>query len=397
MCWNVWSVLSEEKLTNCLQILEDHEISIACLSESWFDAKTGPFSNIIKNAGFKLHHAYRENKKGGGVAILFKNNMSVKEGEESTSEYTSFEYVSVLLALHSKRTILILCIYRKQEISFSSFLDEYSELMDRMMIKGNSLLVVGDFNVWIEVKENVQSKKLSTLMHAYGMSQMIQEPTHRDGHTLDHVYFNEHQIEIHHEVMKDETGFKTDHFQIILDIPAANVIDTTTMISLRKLKEVDLPKFKVDLLNSYSLLDCSQSFEEVIMKYDQLSREVVNEHAPVVTRSRKPFEPAWIDQEYRKNRSMRRKAERDWKRNKTDENKEKYIEQKKVCIAMAISKRTSYYSELVGGSEHCQKSLFKIANEVLDKNTERVLPSHSDSKILADEFNEYYIDKVNKI
>ena len=54
---------------------------------------------------------------------------------------------------------------------------------------------------------------------------------------------------------------------------------------------------------------------------------------------------------------MRRKAERDWKQNKTDENREKYIEQKKVCIDMAISKRTLYYSELVGGSEHCQKSM----------------------------------------
>ena len=38
-----------------------------------------------------------------------------------------------------------------------------------------------------------------------------------------------------------------------------------------------------------------------------------------------------------------------------------------------------------------------MANHFLDKNSERVLPSHSDSKQLANEFNQFYVDKVQKI
>ena len=41
--------------------------------------------------------------------------------------------------------------------------------------------------------------------------------------------------------------------------------------------------------------------------------------------------------------------------------------------------------------------LFKVANELLDKKQEQVLPIHSDAKELADEFNKYYIDKIKKI
>ena len=52
---------------------------------------------------------------------------------------------------------------------------------------------------------------------------------------------------------------------------------------------------------------------------------------------------------------------------------------------------------MISDAESCQKSLFKVANELLDKNSERVLPSHSDSKQLANEFNQFYVDKVQKI
>ena len=81
---------------------------------------------------------------------------------------------------------------------------------------------------------------------------------------------------------------------------------------------------------------------------------------------------------------------------KTDENMTIYIQQKKLCTNMALEKQTSYYSKLIGDAESYQKSS-KVANQLLDKNSERVLPSHSDSKQLANEFNEFYVDKVQKI
>ncbi len=37
-----------------------------------------------------------------------------------------------------------------------------------------------------------------------------------------------------------------------------------------------------------------------------------------------------------------------------------------------------------------QKMLYKVVNEVLDKNKIRYLPEHEDPIQLANEFNEYY-------
>ena len=65
---------------------------------------------------------------------------------------------------------------------------------------------------------------------------------------------------------------------------------------------------------------------------------------------------------------------------------------------MSLSKQTIYYSKMVEDSKNCQRSLFKIVNELLDKkNRENILLSHTDPKQLADDFNSYYIQKVMKI
>ena len=45
----------------------------------------------------------------------------------------------------------------------------------------------------------------------------------------------------------------------------------------------------------------------------------------------------------------------------------------------------------------CQKTLFKIANTLMDKNECKVLPPHSDPEILANDFNNFYVDKLRKI
>ena len=71
--WNVRSLLNVQKLANLLQTLEDNDIQVACLCETWFDQQIGTFTPTIKAAGFEIKHATREGKKGGGAAILYNN------------------------------------------------------------------------------------------------------------------------------------------------------------------------------------------------------------------------------------------------------------------------------------------------------------------------------------
>jgi exonuclease III len=201
LVWNVWSIAKEEKLGNFLQILEDRNISIACITETWFDRKNGTFSKTIKDAGFKLNHDFRTDKRGGGCAIIYKRNLLVKNGKASSSEFTSFEYSSIILTLKSRRKLLIVCVYRKQEIQFTVFHNEFTSYMDQVMKAGNMLCVVGDFNVWVDVDGDKEAETMLELMSTYGLEQNVNGPTHREGHTLDQIYINPYQLDSHHSVI----------------------------------------------------------------------------------------------------------------------------------------------------------------------------------------------------
>ena len=116
MIWNVWSILNELKLNTFLQIIEDKNIHLACITETWFDAKNGKSTATVKEAGYGIAHCVRDDKRGGGTAVIYKEELKVKEGECSGSKYESFEFSSIYLK-HDASRIMIICIYRKQEVA----------------------------------------------------------------------------------------------------------------------------------------------------------------------------------------------------------------------------------------------------------------------------------------
>ena len=157
VAWNVWSILNEQKLSNFLQVLEDQNFQIACITETWFDSQNGKFTAAIKNAGFKLIHSYREDKRGGGTAIMYRSQLKVKKGEESSSKYESFEFCYIIVSYDSANLILV-CIYRKQEVQFKTFCKEFELFMDKLSERVEELLVVGDFNVWADAVDDPDTK-----------------------------------------------------------------------------------------------------------------------------------------------------------------------------------------------------------------------------------------------
>ena len=64
---------------------------------------------------------------------------------------------------------------------------------------------------------------------------------------------------------------------------------------------------------------------------------------------------------------------------------------------MSVAKQETFYAKVINDSGNDQKVLFNIVNNLLDKQKVRALPEHTDPRKLADEFNEYYIEKIKKL
>ena len=398
MMWNVWSILNPEKLRSVLQVLEDNQIQIACITETWFDAEKGIFTSAIKSEGYEIIHSPRSDKRGGGTAIIYKNNLKVKKGASSSSKYESFEFSYVYLKNQGTR-IVLLCIYRKQEVACKIFCRELEELMDDVSNTTEALLVMGDFNVWVDVESNSDAKKLTTLMSAYGLSQLIKESTHKEGHTLDHLYHNEHMFTLSHTVHKDTFGISTDHLPCIVTIPCERKEEQEITRMIRKIKNMDLETFKQNLDEIVNnVITSDDNFERTYEKFKQETENLLNKHCPLEPQKVKRSKgPEWMDEEYKIARAARRKLDRIWKKTKSEEDHQRYIDQRTLCAQLAISKQERHFSKVIDSAENKQKSLFKVVDKLLDKKDERILPVHTDPVALADNFNKYYIDKIDKL
>ena len=397
MCWNVWSILNEFKLSNFLQVIEDHDIHIACICETWFDSLTGKHTSEIKRAGFDIIHAHRATKAGGGTAVMYRNTLNVKKGEASSSKYSSFEY-SFIYLYSGRLKIMLICLYRNQKISMNLFCDELVTFLENVFEKSDILIIVGDFNVWVDVEDNLDAKKLLKEMGAYGFTQIIEEPTHRCGHTLDHVYVNLYQMNLNAYVINDGFGVSPDHYPVMLEIPINESKVENTTISYRKIKDINLEKFQNEIQAIYSNINYNNNFASVYGSFQESTHKLLDLHAPIVTRrTRKHCNVPWVDAEFKNCRAKRRRLERIWRRTKNTESRDNYMTQRKLCAELSISKQRLFYSKEIEQSSGNNKSLFKIVKEILDRKSERQLPTHTDPLHLANKFNDYYIDKIKNI
>ena len=203
---------------------------------------------------------------------------------------------------------------------------------------------------------------------------------------------------------------KFDHFPIIFDLPwevlTCNVEEQTPVFKqYRKLKQINQDAFKSTLRDEFgnTLLDHqNSSFPQYLEMYNQCLSSALDHHAPVQTKlfSNQQLErrdPEWMDEEYKSERRIRRKLERNSKRLQTPESKRLCVEQRDRCITMANNKMCSFYRNLISSTDN-QNVLFKTVSRLWGKNKPKQLPDcDGDFTKLANQFNHYFSDKIAKI
>ena len=205
-------------------------------------------------------------------------------------------------------------------------------------------------------------------------------------------------MELNCEVLGETFEVTTDHYPIIVEFPQINHQQKKRTIKYRDTKNMDVESLTADFKKMFEEINGTENsdFEMNYIQYDCKARKIVDERAPMITKTiREDQYPPWMDAEFKLNRAKRRKLEKGCKKNPGL--KAEYIEQRKLCAKMAVVKQREYYTKLVSDAGKDQKTLFKIANELLDKRKVKILPEHDDPKQLANEFNRYYIEKIEKI
>ena len=103
------------------------------------------------------------------------------------------DYSDLLVQLPTPCKLRIIIVHRtppseNHRVPISTFLiKEFADLMVSVILSKERLLVLGDFNIHLDVPNGIDAVKFLDLLESLGLEQHVAEPTHIFGHRLDLV------------------------------------------------------------------------------------------------------------------------------------------------------------------------------------------------------------------
>ena len=250
---NTRSIKSDRKGNSLEDYVNDTAYHIYAITETWLpadadkgDQSWGPsihgYSNIASRG--------RKRKTGGGVTWFIRNDL-IKDVEEID---TGFPYRDEMQVSHIRLSGLdLVCAYIIPDMPEDFHLNvlRYIKKLD-----SRKSIIMGDFNLPL-VNFNAATAKgakakliLDFYIENINLDQLINEPTHEDGNTLDLVFVSDPEIasESDTEVHKNEAKLHSwDHYPITITINTKITVHDAKIYQ-RSMKDADWDKYNRFLL-----------------------------------------------------------------------------------------------------------------------------------------------------
>ena len=372
------------------------------LQETFLKISDKAILKEINDLGWNILSDPRKHRRGGGIAVLYKPDLVLKNNDKVV-KYKSFQVMEALLECDIGMVRLI-NIYRppytkKARFTESFFLEEFDDYLSNLSLKPGVPLIAGDFNIHVERPNDHYPKMFLELISTHNLLQCVPPlPTHNCGGTLDLILTTQTIYEkIRGRINILDSGTTSDHYLVWFDAllkttPASSDVAFT---NYRNFKALDVEHFKEDIMKSdlgLENFDCS--LDDAVSLYNNVLTELMNKHCPVISRRIKTFETPWRDLELRELRRKRRAAERAWRKG-TGEH-EVYAKLRKKFEILDFQKRCNYNRKSLEASSGDSKTLYKKIDRLLG-NVSKDLPSHEDPALLAENFKNFFSEKVNNI
>ena len=361
------------KTTGILEYLHDNCVDIAILQETWLKRGDEGKINEIGEYGYKVLKSSRQSDvTGGGVAVLYKSHIVINKisinSSITNSRFKTFEYICCNIEV-KEGVIKLVNLHRlpysdKHRFTPNMFLEEFDDFLHTFLSIPGSTLIVGDFNFHVENDKDRYSNKFLELLVSHNLSQHVKGKTQKSGGTLD-LALTEGLCKLIDNVVVDEDFEPSDHFPVNFSILCSLENESLSKrVSVRDIRNLDMDKFREDLGNS-DLCNpskyCNLPLNSVVKLYDSILTDLFNKHCPLVEKHNKAehSKSRWFNHDLHLLKQSKRRAERQFKRNRTLVNRRQYTQVKNQYNFNLKATRDEYNQQTIAKCKDDKKSLHK--------------------------------------
>ena len=403
-CLNVRSIKS--KSLSLSDFITSKDISALALTETWLgsDIDAAVLAEAIPS-GYDIIHIPRENKRGGGVGLIFKDNLKVEIVDSSKNKsFSQFEFMDCRVRTGGIR-LYVAVIYRPPSSSVNCstgmFLEEWVTYLERYAMIQEEIIITGDFNVHIDDEKDTLATQFLDILDAHGLRQHVTEPTHAKGHTLDLLITRDQSKVLETAPTASDPGlcnrhgtFLNDHYAIMCNININSWSSCRRVVSFRPLRNINVNDFNSDLIK-LSHDGEQHSVEDMVDVYNRDLTSLIDKHAPLQRKviSLRPHAP-WYNDQLKEAKREKRRRERKWRRTKLEVHHQMYADQCQIYAKLLHSSKENHYTAKIMEAKGDPKALFKISKNMLGVKFTEKLPSHSCQHRLAEDFNAFFEHKI---
>ena len=144
--------------------------------------------------------------------------------------------------------------------------------------------------------------------------------------------------------------------------------------------------------------DTIESIHNLLTLYNSSASNLLNTHAPLKTKKlRITHNQPWFSDKIRQEIIVCRHKEKTWREDLTEYSLNAFYNQ--WCFVSNIIKiaKRDYYIRIIQDNRSDYKKIFSTANKLLYRNEPLLLPLTDNEKQLTDNFNNFFVTKIDKI
>ena len=343
-------------------------------------------------------------KNGGGVLIATRADLSVTVKQINIK--CAAEILGVQLNFSNGQKFIVCTLYRVGTLGIENYAKVESYLQTICKRRGiNNIVVLGDMNLnktnWTTLNSTCDTEQsFLDLFSDLALTQIINQPTHIKGNTLDIVLTKLPQSISNMKILDIDVVCKSDHNPISFNLKAKISRTKSHTRQIYNFSKANWTGLNEDLakVNWRQKLHNTGNIEHIWMQFKNALFENINKHIPKI-KIRSEFQPPWFDSETyelcRKKERLRAK----FKCTRSDECYIKFSSCRRELKQLIKQKMNDNFSDDCS-SDHINKKFWSYVKS--SNNTHRIPNSvnyngchRTDSAEQAELFNKFFYDQFS--
>ena len=388
------------KSAELIQHVFEEKIDICVITETWLQPDGDDVvRGELRQDGYSLDDVPRLDRKGGGIALLHRENLKVSRNPTSNS-FQSFEYAEWKVSFRNF-VFLVVGVYRppyseKHPVTQTMFITEFSDQLENLSLTPDPIVILGDFNLHLDDKTDYYSTQFLKCLQSFGFKQHVSMPTHTSGHILDLIITRKGD-KISDVSRPRASYFISDHCFASCYIQQCRPPLTVKTIKMRNWKSVSKDTLQNDFLDLQRLVERSSNVDELVSEFNKATSNIISRHAPLKEKTIicRPNVP-WYTGYLKSLKQFKRTIEKIYFNDRTLLTEKVYTKVRNSYTAAVATAKNNYYQTRINEAEGNIKQLYRETSNLLGRVKDNPLPPHTSDVALANDFLRFFGQKNRK-